>query len=307
MSVSSAIFYGFCSGSMAFLNKTILTSYNFQHPSILLFGQMIFTSIILRSLKTLGYLLLPDVTYDNLILCALPSVFYTIHAGLALSALGGMSIPMYTVLKRCVPLANLLLAVIVLGRGMPRMGVVASVLVITVGCVIAGLGDLTFDLTAYVAGILSVLSQASYLTLVQKLSLNSKMTATGILYLNTLICTPFLFIFILLTFNLSTLSTYQYIKDPLFISLLVLVMCMGMMLNYSIFLCTTLNSALTTSIVGVIKGVVTTLIGMVTFGGVQLTVLNVIGMIVNTIGSVWYVYEKYLETLVSKRIENCQV
>ena len=108
---------------------------------------MIFTSIFLQGLKSSGYLSLPDVSHDNLLLCALPAIFYTVHAGLALSALSGMSIPMYTVLKRCVPFVNLILAVGLLGRGMPRKGVVASVLVITVGCVIAGEWILTkFDL-----------------------------------------------------------------------------------------------------------------------------------------------------------------
>ena len=167
----------------------------------------------------------------------------------------------------------------------------------------SGLGDLTFDLTAYIAGTLSVISQASYLTLVQKLGLNNKMTATGILYLNTLICTPFLSIFIYLTSDLLTIFKYQYISDPIFISLLCLVMCMGCVLNYSIFLCTTLNSALTTSIVGGIKGIITTIIGMVTFGGVQPTALNISGMLINTAGSIWYIYEKYVESLMPKRTD----
>lgn len=72
---------------------------------------------------------------------------------------------------------------------------------------------------------------------------------------------------------------------------------MGCILSYSLFLCTTMNSALTTSLVGVVKGVLTTIIGFYTFGGVAATSLTLIGVSLNTLGGAFYSYAKYSENM----------
>jgi len=62
----------------------------------------------------------------------------------------------------------------------------------------------------------------------------------------------------------------------------------GCLLNYSLFLCTVANSALTTTIVGVLKGVVATFLGFFLLGGVRFHWVNVVGVALNTAGGVWY-------------------
>lgn len=74
-------------------------------------------------------------------------------------------------------------------------------------------------------------------------------------------------------------------------------MSMGVLLNYSLFLCTEKNSALTTSLVGVLKSIMQTVIGFFTFGGVKFSVLNVFGISLNMIGGILYSYSKYKEKL----------
>ena len=54
----------------------------------------------------------------------------------------------------------------------------------------------------------------------------------------------------------------------------------GGILTYSQFLCASVCSALTASLVGVAKSVLQTVIGLFTFGGVRFHPLNVIGKIV---------------------------
>ena len=49
------------------------------------------------------------------------------------------------------------------------------------------------------------------------------------------------------------------------------------------------------SLVGVVKSVLTTLIGFFTFGGVPVTFLTLSGVFLNTFGGVLYSYAKYLE------------
>ncbi len=79
------------------------------------------------------------------------------------AALHGMNIPMYGALKRCTPLVNLVLAVVVLKKPLPSPLLATSVAVITAGVFIASLGDMEFDGHAYTMGTLSVFAQVGSL------------------------------------------------------------------------------------------------------------------------------------------------
>jgi hypothetical protein len=74
---------------------------------------------------------------------------------------------------------------------------------------------------------------------------------------------------------------------------------MGCLLNYSMFLCTMYNSALTTTIVGVLRSVATVLLGFV-FDTVPFSLVNVAGILLNTVGGVWYTYIKYSDKAAGK-------
>jgi hypothetical protein len=69
----------------------------------------------------------------------------------------------------------------------------------------------------------------------------------------------------------------------------------------SLFLCTTTNSALTTTIVGCTKGVVATILGFFLFGKINLSRVGLLGVTINTIGGVMYVRAKYIESANRKR------
>ena len=59
------------------------------------------------------------------------------------------------------------------------------------------------------------------------------------------------------------------------------------------------NSALTTSVVGTLKSVAQTTMGMFTFGGVAINPALLTGVIMNLTGGIFYTYAKYLD---SKRV-----
>ena len=63
---------------------------------------------------------------------------------------------------------------------------------------------------------------------------------------------------------------------------------LGSTLNFCLFFCTLVNSALTTTIVGVAKGTLTTLIGMFVMTAAAPTAINSVGSAVNTVGAVVY-------------------
>jgi hypothetical protein len=79
-------------------------------------------------------------------------------------------------------------------------------------------------------------------------------------------------------------------ESSTFIAIFWLAACMGSILNYSIFLCTTINSALTTAVVGTTKNIVATYIGMVAFPDYSFNWVNFLGINISILGSLYYNY-----------------
>lgn len=140
---------------------------------------------------------------------------------------------------------------------------------------VAGFGDLSFDLRAYLFGFASVLSQALYLLLVQKHA--DDIGAAEALHLNSYNTLPMLLFFSLVTgeFRLA-LHNFAFTHIG-FVLTFTVVIVFGCLLNYLLFLCTTYNSALTTSVTGTLKTIVQTVIGMFTFGGISINIFTILG------------------------------
>ncbi|XP_064078018.1 uncharacterized protein LOC135195615 isoform X2 [Macrobrachium nipponense] len=272
--VSSAVLYGVLSLSMAFLNKTIISSYGFDYPFFILFCQMTLTMCVMEFMKKSQKFHLPDVTISTMKMFCLPAFFYSLHATLSLLALEGMNIPMYAAIKRCTPLISLILSVTYLKKPMPSLVLISSILTVTIGCFIAGMSDPSFNGFAYLMGALSVISQASYLTLVQECGEN-KLKPLDILHLNSCISVVPFFILACVFGEMTKVQEYPHLQDLGFLCLFVLLIVLGLALNFSLFLCTILNSAVTTAVTGVVKSVLQTLIGFFTFGGVIFNPINI--------------------------------
>lgn len=90
--------------------------------------------------------------------------------------------------------------------------------------------------------------------------------------------------------TLSLVLAYGGWADWRFICMLLGTCCMGSVLNYAIFLCTTRNSALTTAVVGTMKNVFTTYIGMMVFTDYTFTWVNFLGINISILGSLYYTY-----------------
>jgi len=166
-----------------------------------------------------------------------------------------------------------------------------------------GFGDLAFDLRAYLFGFASVLSQAMYLLLVQKHA--DDIGAAEALHLNSYNTLPMLLIcsvgsgelhLALRDFALSNIGFILTFTVVIVFGCLLnylLFLCttynsalttsvtgtvFGCLLNYLLFLCTTYNSALTTSVTGTLKTIIQTVIGMFTFGGISINIFTILGM-----------------------------
>ncbi len=73
------------------------------------------------------------------------------------------------------------------------------------------------------------------------------------------------------------------------------------LLNYLIFLCSIVNSPLTTSITGQIKNILATVMGFFLFGGMPMTIAAALGLSTSTLASIWYGQIKYEQSVAAKK------
>ncbi|KAF6149091.1 hypothetical protein GIB67_018669 [Kingdonia uniflora] len=134
-----------------------------------------------------------------------------------------------------------------------------------------------------------------YLVLVEKSGAEDGLSSVEIMFYNSLLSLPVLLFLIIATgeFPNSVSILFDKTSSLAFLAVLIISLVMGIVLNYTMFLCTIINSALTTTIVGVLKGVGSTTLGFVLLGGVQVHALNLSGLIINTAGGLWYSYAKF--------------
>ncbi|XP_059658302.1 UDP-galactose/UDP-glucose transporter 7 [Cornus florida] len=292
LSLFAAISYGITSMAMVFINKAVLMQY--VHSMTLLTLQQLATTLLIYFGRVMGYTKAKGLNMATAKKLILVSIFYNANVAFALASLKGVNIPMYIALKRLTPLA-VLIAGFCTGKERPSTQVTLSVLLTATGVIIAALGDFSFDLFGYSMALISVFFQTMYLVLVEKSGAEDGLSSVEIMFYNSFLSLPFLLFLIIATGEFPNSLSLLFAKSASlsFLVILLLSLVMGIVLNYTMFLCTIVNSALTTTIVGVLKGVGSTTLGFVILGGVQVHALNVTGLVINTAGGIWYSYAKY--------------
>ncbi|KAG5225110.1 UDP-galactose/UDP-glucose transporter [Salix suchowensis] len=302
-SLVAAVSYGIASMTMVFINKAILMQYG--HSMTLLTLQQLATALLIHFGRQMGYTRAREVDMQTAKRLLPVSLFYNANVAFALASLKGVNIPMYIAIKRLTPLA-VLIAGFSSGKGKPTTQVTLSVLLIAGGVIIAALGDFSFDLWGYGMALTSVFFQQlcfgtadNVLVLVERSGAEDGLSSVEIMFYNSFLSLPFLIFLIITTgeFPNSLALLFAKSNSLSFLVILVISLVMGIVLNFTMFLCTIVNSALTTTIVGVLKGVGSTTLGFVVLGGVEVHALNVTGLVVNTAGGVWYSYAKYQQKM----------
>lgn len=171
---------------------------------------------------------------------------------------------------------------------------------------ITGAGDLTGDPIGYVTGVLAVLVHAAYLVLIQKASADSDYGPLTAQYAIAVSATPFLIIFSFASLDAINVWSFPGWKDPTMTCIFIACVFIGCAMNFTTLHCTYINSAVTTSFVGVLKSIATITVGMVAFNDVQPTKLFIAGVVVNTLGSIIYCVAKYVETRKQSKYEDLE-
>jgi len=219
---------------------------------------------------------------------------YSFNVGVGLTALAGLRVPVYGALKRLTVIATLIGEYLVLHR-VPSKAIVQSISVIVAGVLLMGAGDLEFNLQAYFAVFVSCTTQASFLLILKKTSIEKDMTTYGLLFYNSILSLPFLITLSLVTGDVHRALEYPHLWQIDFQICLGVSVILGFVLNFAMFWCTIINSPLDLTVAGQFKAISQTIVGLFLFGGIKLTLLNTIGLVVNTIGGLWYARIKTTE------------
>lgn len=282
-------------------NKDVLTTFKFPSFNAVALSQLVFTIIILYSLKLLKLVSIPN--FDRTIfrkVFPLPALFLV---GLV-SGLGGtklISLPMFACLRRFNIAMTMWAEYLILGVT-STWPVKISIVLMLLGAVVAAADDLAFDMTGYIyIAICNVATAAS--SVYAKKKLDAKDLGTnGLVYYNSLFSFPFMLLFCY--YAEPTMYTrvveFPSWNNSWFIASFVACGIMGLLLNFSQFLCTKLNSALTTTIVGTIKNVFISYVGIFYGGDYVYSRSNFIGLNISILGSLYYSYIKYNETKPAK-------
>lgn len=289
---ASALFYAISSISIVFVNKILLT--NFRFPSFLYvaFGQMFTTVLVLFALKQFRLVSYPRL--DNSIprkIFPLP-IFYAANLVAGLGGTQRISLPMFTVLRRFSILLTMVLEWVVL-RETPTFAVKFSVFLMIFGSMVAAIFDLSFDTLGYVLIFINNISTAANVVYMKKKLESKELGKYGLLFYNSLFMLfPLISLILWRTDDADELITYVeegYLTVPV-ICCLAMSCIGGLVLNYSMVLCTAHNSALTTCCVGPIKNMVVTYVGMLSSGDYMFGWTNFLGINISVFGSFLYAY-----------------
>ncbi|CAI9096640.1 OLC1v1032832C1 [Oldenlandia corymbosa var. corymbosa] len=302
----AAISYMACAVLLVLFNKAALSSYNFPCANVITLCQMICSCSFLYALRR-GKLISfyanesPSVA-DNfktfvplrtLIDTSPLALTYLLYMLASMESVRGVNVPMYTTLRRTTVVFTMIVEYI-LARQKYTPPIIGSVALIVFGAFVAGARDLSFDSYGYLVVFLSNISTAIYLATIARIGKSSGLNSFGLMWCNGILCGPVLLIWTFLRGDLEMTMNFPYLLSPGFLVVLLLSCILAFFLNYSVFLNTTLNSALTQTICGNMKDLFTITLGWIIFGGLPFDILNVLGQLLGFFGSGLYAYYKLI-------------
>uniref|UniRef100_A0A6P4AC21 nucleotide-sugar uncharacterized transporter 3-like isoform X5 n=1 Tax=Ziziphus jujuba TaxID=326968 RepID=A0A6P4AC21_ZIZJJ len=202
-----------------------------------------------------------------------------------------INVPMYTTLRRTTVAFTMIMEYFLTGQ-QHSYSVVGSVGIIVLGAIVAGARDLSFDAYGYAVVFIANICTAVYLASIARIGKSSGLNTFGLMWCNGIICGPFLLFWTSIRGEIALTINFPYLFSPGFQVVMLLSCVMAFLINYCVFWNTVLNSALTQTICGNLKDLLTIGLGWLIFGGLPFDLLNVVGQSLGFLGSCLYAYCK---------------
>jgi len=281
----SVVLYIASSLVMTLTNKSIVSQLKFPGTNTLLLVECVVTVACLDLCRILG---LRRTPFSRGVLTSLPLVTGAKAGNMMFSflAMKYTSIPVYNVLKRSNTIFTLVVDFAVRSK-VPSYQRAGSVVVMALGTSVTFLGDLDFERLGYAVAILAAVFQAAYLVLSKRAEEHVPgLTSWDLLYYTAFFNT---FLFSPLAYR-EVADIRVFMKQHDFweaAAPIGLYVALGASLNYTTFLCTSVNEPLTTGVAANAKSVLSTAAGVFIYGS-TLSILGWTGFVMNVTGAFAY-------------------
>jgi len=297
------LMYAASSVGIMFMNKLVLTSYGFPSSHLLGLAQYCCTLLICSGLKAMTWVDYPGPSMEAFRdLMPLPLLFVA-NALTGLVSTKRLNLPMFTVLRRFSILFTMFLEWRILKKE-PSRHVQICVYMMILGSFVAAANDITFDALGYLFILMNDVFTALNGVVTKQKTDSKRFGEWGVLFHNTLYSMPVMAVIISLNLHdLQQAITSDLWTTPGFVVAFSMSSAMGCLIQYSTIRCTKLSSALTTTIIGCLKNMLTTYVGMM-LSDYRFSWLNFMGLNISITASLVYSYVQIQDRRERQRGDN---
>ncbi|KAF2549736.1 hypothetical protein F2Q68_00037726 [Brassica cretica] len=241
----AALSYMSCAVMLVLFNKAALSSYEFPCVNVITLFQVIsFTAADSFSASDNNNNNVSTFVPLKTLFHTLPlSAAYLLYMLATMASVRGVNVPMYTTFRRTTVAFTMVIEYLLTGQRYTR-STIASVGVILFGAFFAGARDLSFEFYGYGVVFLANITTAVYLATISRTGKSSGLNSFGLMWYNG----PILMIWTYVCGDFERTINFPHLFSPGFLVVLLCSCVLAFFLNYSIFLNTALNSALTQTI-----------------------------------------------------------
>lgn len=285
---------------MTSFNRSILATLHFAYPTVLFLVQIVVSLLLLEVVQLFRQAPAKSSRDDDInVHRALPlSVAFV---GTVLTNLAGVTYldpAMWKAARRATSLITMWSQYYMLGKPTSLHESIA-VYCTVFGATMAAYVDVAFSVAGYALVLLNCTFTASYLVLMQKYTshhVNKTDDILKLMFYNHMLALPVVLCICLVFGDFSgVVIDSQLVLEPLFLSMLLLQAVLAFGLNYAVFLCTSINSALTTSVTGLLKNLLVMAAAMFFFGDMPHSATNLAGLVIGFASGAWYINIKMVE------------
>lgn len=282
----AAAAYGVCSMTIVLFNKAVMSVYGFSYPQVLTLLQSIVTLVCMLALRQVGILKFPNLTWDIAKRVAPLSMVFLFYVVVSLASLGRVNIPMFTALRRTTIVMVMIEEYLLYGKTQNK-AILATVVVMVVGAVIAASKDLTYDPISYIMLFLTNLATSLYTVSIAGVKKQGNMSAHALLFYNTVLTVPVLAILAIVTGEVeAAMNLFEFWGDANFLLCFFFSCTLAFFMNFAVYLSTSLNGPAVQTVVGQLKNFAGFILGLALFDDYVYHPVNFFGLCIGFLGGV---------------------